>query len=110
MDNNTAERILRNPAVGRKNYYGSGSVWSAHFAAMMTKLAGGPWFAIEAPCRHMGVKGGLEGRHQLLKLVEGQAGEIQKLRGASLQIGKSYTGHVWCLLSVEAQHTINRKP
>ena len=35
MDNNTAERILRNPVVGRKNYYGSGSVWSAHFAAMM---------------------------------------------------------------------------
>lgn len=35
MDNNTAERILRSPVVGRKNYYGSGSVWSAHFAAMM---------------------------------------------------------------------------
>jgi hypothetical protein len=35
MDNNTAERILRNPVAGRKNYYGSGSVWSAHFAAMM---------------------------------------------------------------------------
>ena len=35
MDNNTAERILRTPVVGRKNYYGSGSVWSAHFAAMM---------------------------------------------------------------------------
>src|SRR6266568_7216973 len=35
MDNNTAERILRNPVVGRKNYYGSGSVWSAHLAAMM---------------------------------------------------------------------------
>jgi transposase len=35
MDNNTAERMLRNPVVGRKNYYGSGSVWSAHFAAMM---------------------------------------------------------------------------
>src|SRR2546425_6493214 len=34
-DNNTAERILRNPVVGRKNYYGSGSVWSAHLAAMM---------------------------------------------------------------------------
>jgi transposase len=33
MDNNTAERILRNPVVGRKNYYGSGSVWSAHLAA-----------------------------------------------------------------------------
>src|SRR6516162_816940 len=35
MDNNTAERILRNPVVGRKNYYGSGSVWSAHCAAIM---------------------------------------------------------------------------
>jgi transposase len=35
MDNNTAERNLRTPVVGRKNYYGSGSVWSAHFAAIM---------------------------------------------------------------------------
>ena len=35
MDNNTAERVLRNPVVGRKNYYGSGSVWSAQLAAMM---------------------------------------------------------------------------
>jgi transposase len=35
MDNNSAERVLRNPVVGRKNYYGSGSVWSAHLAAMM---------------------------------------------------------------------------
>jgi len=35
MDNNTAERILRNPVVGRKNYYGSGRVWSAQLAAMM---------------------------------------------------------------------------
>jgi transposase len=35
MDNNTAARILRNPVVGRKNDYGSGSVWSAHLAAMM---------------------------------------------------------------------------
>jgi len=38
MDNNTAERILRNPVVGRKNDYGSGSVWSAHFAAMMLSV------------------------------------------------------------------------
>jgi transposase len=38
MDNNTAERALRNPAVGRKNYYGSGSVWSAHLAAMLFSL------------------------------------------------------------------------
>src|SRR5207247_7126575 len=35
MDNNTAERTLRTPVVGRKNYYGSGSVWSAHLAAKM---------------------------------------------------------------------------
>ena len=35
MDKNTAERILRHPVVGRKNYYGSGSVWSAHCAARM---------------------------------------------------------------------------
>jgi transposase len=35
MDNNAAERILRNPVVGRKNYYGSGSVWSAYLAAMI---------------------------------------------------------------------------
>ena len=35
MDNNAAERALRNPVVGRKNYYGSGRVWSAHLAAMM---------------------------------------------------------------------------
>ena len=35
MDSNTAERTLRNPVVGRKNYYGSGSLWSAHLAARM---------------------------------------------------------------------------
>ena len=35
MDNDTAERALRNPVVGRKNFYGSGRVWSAHLAAMM---------------------------------------------------------------------------
>ena len=35
MDNNTAERAIRNPVTGRKNYYGSGRVWSATFAALM---------------------------------------------------------------------------
>src|SRR2546423_5427776 len=35
VDNNTAERDLRATVVGRKNYYGSGSVWSAHLAAML---------------------------------------------------------------------------
>jgi transposase len=38
MDNNTAESDLRNSAMGRKNYYGSGAVWSAHFAAMLFSL------------------------------------------------------------------------
>jgi len=32
LDNNTAERALRGPVVGRKNYYGSGSVVSAQLA------------------------------------------------------------------------------
>ena len=35
MDNNAAERAIRGPVTGRKNYYGSGSVWSAELAAMM---------------------------------------------------------------------------
>jgi transposase len=35
LDNNAAERALRNPVVGRKNYYGSGSIWSARLAAML---------------------------------------------------------------------------
>jgi transposase len=38
MDNNTAERTQRGPVVGRKNYYGSGSVWSGRLAAMMFSL------------------------------------------------------------------------
>jgi len=35
MDNNTAEQAIRNPVTGRKNYYGSGCVWSATLAALM---------------------------------------------------------------------------
>jgi transposase len=33
LDNNTSERALRTPVVGRKNYYGSHAEWSAHLAA-----------------------------------------------------------------------------
>jgi transposase len=33
MDNNEAERRLRKPVIGRKNYYGSGAVWSGALAA-----------------------------------------------------------------------------
>lgn len=35
MDNNEAERRLRNPVVGRKNYYGSGSLWSGMLSAVL---------------------------------------------------------------------------
>jgi len=38
MDNNTAERRMRNPGMGRKNYYGSARQWSAELAAMMFSL------------------------------------------------------------------------
>ena len=33
LDNNTAERALRGPVVGRKNFYGSGSTASAELAS-----------------------------------------------------------------------------
>lgn len=32
LDNNRAERFIRNPVIGRKNFYGSGSIWSATMA------------------------------------------------------------------------------
>ena len=38
MDNNTAERDIRGPVVGRKNFYGSGSKCSADLAATMYSL------------------------------------------------------------------------
>ena len=38
MDNNGSERRLRNPVVGRKNYYGSGAIWSARFTAVMFSI------------------------------------------------------------------------
>jgi transposase len=37
-DNNTAERVLRGPVVGRKNYRGSGAVWSGELAAMLFSI------------------------------------------------------------------------
>ena len=38
LDNNAAERKVRGPAVGRKNYYGSGALWSGRLAAMVFSL------------------------------------------------------------------------
>lgn len=38
MDNNLSERRLRGPALGRKNYYGSGSLWSGRLAAALFSI------------------------------------------------------------------------
>lgn len=38
MDNNHSERTERGPVVGRKNYYGSGSLWSGKLAAMLFSI------------------------------------------------------------------------
>jgi transposase len=38
LDNNYGERLIRNPAVGRKNYYGSGAEWSGRLAVMMFSI------------------------------------------------------------------------
>lgn len=39
MDNNQAERDLRGPVVGRKNYYGSGAIWAGELAAAMFSVS-----------------------------------------------------------------------
>ncbi len=38
MDNNNGERPIRNPVTGRKNFYGSGSLWSSQLAAIMFSI------------------------------------------------------------------------
>jgi transposase len=38
MDNNKAERCQRGPVLARKNFYGSGAVWSGRLAAMLFSL------------------------------------------------------------------------
>jgi transposase len=38
MDNNRSERVLRGPALGRKNYYGSGAEWRGRLAAALFSL------------------------------------------------------------------------
>ena len=38
MDNNQAERCHRGPVVARKNFYGSGALWSGRLAAMLFSL------------------------------------------------------------------------
>ena len=38
LDNNASERQVRKPALGRKNYYGSGALWSGRLAAMLFSM------------------------------------------------------------------------
>jgi transposase len=38
LDNNRAERCHRGPVVARKNFYGSGALWSGRLAAMLFSL------------------------------------------------------------------------
>jgi len=38
LDNNGSELANRGPAVGRKNYYGSGSLWAGRLAEMLFSL------------------------------------------------------------------------
>nr|EDZ38359.1 MAG: transposase [Leptospirillum sp. Group II '5-way CG'] len=38
LDNNATERHLRHPVTGRKNFWGAGSLWSAHLAARVTSI------------------------------------------------------------------------
>jgi transposase len=38
LDNNYSERMIRGPALGRKNYYGSGSEWSGRLAMMLFSI------------------------------------------------------------------------
>jgi transposase len=38
LDNNYGERLIRDPAVGRKNYSGSGSEWSGRLAMRLFSI------------------------------------------------------------------------
>ena len=38
MDNNKGENSIRNPVTRRKNFYGSGSLWSSQLAAIMFSI------------------------------------------------------------------------
>ncbi|MFQ5592242.1 MAG: IS66 family transposase [Phycisphaerae bacterium] len=38
MDNNQAERDLRNPVVGRKGYFGSGAIWAGKLAVWLFSI------------------------------------------------------------------------
>ena len=72
------------------------------------QLAGGAGFPIEPPRGHMRVERRLKEWDELLKLVEGQAGQIQELRGTGLHVGKLSTPQRDASFSLKVQYTINR--
>jgi transposase len=53
LDNNSAERALRSPVVGRKNYYGSGADWSAGLAADAWSITATVALAGWNPLKHL---------------------------------------------------------
>jgi hypothetical protein len=63
---------------------------------------------IEAPAGHLSLEGGLKGRDQRLKLVYGETGQLEDLRGTALEIGKPSRAHGGSLLFLEAQYTTTR--
>jgi hypothetical protein len=67
---------------------------------------GRAWFPVEAPGGHVGLEGGLKGRHSRPTLVHRETGQIEYLCRAGLQIGEPSRAHG--LLSLEAQYPINR--
>jgi len=54
LDNNTAERAIRTPVVGRKNYNGSGSRWAAELAGHTWTILGTARIAGHNPRAYLG--------------------------------------------------------
>ena len=67
LDNNTAQRALRTPVIGRKNFYGSGARWAAHLPRQAPPAAGIPgWGAGQGSgVARCGVAAGRRGACQL---------------------------------------------
>jgi len=70
--------------------------------------AGGPRGPIDAPLGPRRLARCVKGRDQRLKLLHGEAGQIQHRRGVGLDRAAAYTSHGGGLLSGEAEETINR--
>jgi hypothetical protein len=63
---------------------------------------------VEPPGHHMGLVGGLNGWHQVPKLLQRETGQIEHLGQTGLEISEPSRSHGGGLLSLEAQDIINR--